>query len=86
MAVISKTGIYQGDLVDFMSAVMTLVNELRSDHATFGSSVSALRLKVQSITIALSQVTSIATSQPFSVAAMDAAPATLTASAVSFTI
>lgn len=86
MAVISGTGLKQGDLVDFLSATMTLVNELRSDHATFKSAISALGSKVQSITVALSQVTSIATSQPLSVAAMDAAPATLTAAAVTFTI
>jgi hypothetical protein len=100
MGVISGTGIKQGDLVDFMSAVMTLVNEMRTDHAATNTALSdtisllfALNSRVKSIISIVSNITSNQGSLTISAllntglaSYATAAPATLTAAAVSFTI
>lgn len=98
MAVISKTGLNQGDLVDFLSAAMTAINEMRSDHASFreavaniGSMYKSLYSLIRSMVSAISNVDSTNNSQSLTIAAVSltasaSPPAALSASALTFTI
>lgn len=98
MAVISKTGLNQGDLVDFLSATMTAINEIRSDHGSFreaianiGSMYISLWSCVRSMISCISAVDSLANSKSIvaptvSLTASANPPAAISASALTFTI